>query len=90
MARLAGAICQGGLGGYRRSGCHGNHARRPLEGEHAPRRHCLQRHRLVQLFGPLLLVLTPLVALVGKPRWRVGAHTVAQAVLATILAVVIT
>jgi hypothetical protein len=44
----------------------------------------------VLLFGPLLLVLTPLVALVGWARWRVGAHTVAQAVVATILAVVIT
>jgi hypothetical protein len=32
-------------------------------------------------------VLTPLVALVGWWRWRVGAHTVAQAVVATILAV---
>jgi len=44
----------------------------------------------VLLFGPLLLVLTPLVALVGWARWRVGAHSVAQAVVATILAVVIT
>jgi hypothetical protein len=44
----------------------------------------------VLIFGPILLVLTPLVALVGWARWRVGAHTVAQAVVATILAVVIT
>jgi hypothetical protein len=44
----------------------------------------------VLLFGPILLLLTPLVALVGWARWRVGAHTVAQAVVATILAVVIT
>ena len=42
------------------------------------------------LFGPLLLVLTPLVALVGWARWWVGAHTVAQAVVATVLSVVIT
>ena len=44
----------------------------------------------VLLFGPILLVLTPLVALVGWARWRIGAHTAAQAVVATILAVVIT
>jgi hypothetical protein len=44
----------------------------------------------VLLFGPLLLVLSPLVALVGWARWRVGAHTVAQAVVATVLAVGIT
>jgi hypothetical protein len=44
----------------------------------------------VLLFGPILLVLTPLVALVGWARWRVSAHSVAQAVVATILAVVIT
>ena len=42
------------------------------------------------LFGPILFVLTPLVALVGWARRRVGAHTVAQAVVATILAVAIT
>jgi hypothetical protein len=44
----------------------------------------------VLLVGPILLVLTPLVALVGWARWRVGAHTVAQAAVATVLAVVIT
>jgi hypothetical protein len=47
---------------------------------------------LVLLFGPVLLVLTPLVVLVvlvGWARWRVGAHMVAQAVEATILAVII-
>ena len=38
----------------------------------------------------ILLVLSPLVALVGWARWRVGAHTVGPAVVATILAVVIT
>ncbi len=44
----------------------------------------------VLLVGPVLLVLSTLVAPVGWARWRVGAHTVAQAVVATILAVVIT
>ncbi|HEV2461324.1 MAG TPA: hypothetical protein VGS80_23475 [Ktedonobacterales bacterium] len=38
----------------------------------------------------VLLVLSPLVALIGWARWRVGAHTVAQAIVATVLAVVIT
>lgn len=42
------------------------------------------------VIAPLLLVLSPLVALVGWARWRIGAHTVAQAAVATILAVVIT
>lgn len=42
------------------------------------------------LFGPLLLVLTPVEALVGWARWRVGEHTVAQAIVATMPAVVIT
>ena len=42
------------------------------------------------LFGPILLGLSPLVALVGWARWRVGAHTVAQAVVAIVLAVAIT
>ena len=40
--------------------------------------------------GSVLLVLSPLVALIGWARWRVGAHTVAQAIVATVLAVVIT
>jgi hypothetical protein len=44
----------------------------------------------VLLFAPILLVMSPLVALVGWARWRVGAQTVAQAIVATILAVVIT
>jgi hypothetical protein len=49
----------------------------------------------VLLFGPILLVLSPLVGwwaggLVGWAHWRVGAPTVAQAVVTTILAVVIT
>jgi hypothetical protein len=42
------------------------------------------------LFGPILLVLTPLEALVGWACWRVGAHTVAQALATTVLTVVIT
>ena len=44
----------------------------------------------VLLVGPVPLVLTARLALVGWARWRVGAHTVAQAVAATLLAVVIT
>jgi hypothetical protein len=44
----------------------------------------------VFLFGPVLLLLAPLVALVGWACWRAGAHMVAQAVAATLLAVVIT
>ena len=44
----------------------------------------------VLLFGPVLLVLSPLVALVGWARWKVGAHAVAQAIVAIILAVGIT
>ena len=40
--------------------------------------------------GSVLLVLSPLVALIGWARWQVGAHTVAQAIVATVLAVVIT
>ena len=45
---------------------------------------------LAAVAGSVLLVLSPLVALVGWARWRDGAHTVAQAVVATTLAVVIT
>jgi membrane-associated phospholipid phosphatase len=37
----------------------------------------------------VLSLLAPLVALVGCERGRVGAHTVAQAIVATILAVII-
>jgi hypothetical protein len=44
---------------------------------------------LVLLFGPLALVLTPLVPLVGWARWQVRAHTVAQAVAGMALAVAI-
>jgi membrane-associated phospholipid phosphatase len=38
------------------------------------------------LFGPLFLVLSPLVVCVGWARWRVGAHTPWQAVAGTVLA----
>lgn len=41
------------------------------------------------LFGPIGLVLIPFVALVGWARWQVHAHTVAQAIAGTALAVVI-
>lgn len=44
----------------------------------------------VLLFGPILLILTPLVVLVGWARWRVGAHTVSQAIVAVVVAVVVT
>ncbi len=43
----------------------------------------------VQHFGPIVLVLSPLVVLVGRARWQVGAHTVAQAVVATVVATVL-
>ena len=42
------------------------------------------------LFGPRLLLLAPLVALVGWARWRVGAHTPLQALAGTALAVGVT
>jgi hypothetical protein len=45
---------------------------------------------LVLLFGPFLLLLGPLVALVAWARWQVGAHTVLQAVAGTVLAVGVT
>ena len=45
---------------------------------------------LTLLFGPIGLVLIPFVALVGWARWRVGAHTVTQALAGTALAIVIT
>jgi hypothetical protein len=44
----------------------------------------------VLLFGPLLLLLTPLVVLVAWARWRVDAHTPAQALAGTLLAIVVT
>lgn len=44
----------------------------------------------VLLYGPLCLLLTPLVLLVGWARWRVQAHTIGQAIAGTILAVSVT
>lgn len=44
----------------------------------------------VLLFGPRLLWLTPLVALVGWARWQVRAHTLWQALAGTALAVGVT
>jgi membrane-associated phospholipid phosphatase len=44
----------------------------------------------VLLFGPRLLLLAPLVALVAWARWQVGAHTPLQAVAGTVLAVTVT
>lgn len=44
----------------------------------------------VFLLGPYSLVLSPLVLLVGWARWKVHAHTIAQAVAGTFLAVVVT
>jgi hypothetical protein len=45
---------------------------------------------LTLLFGPIALVLVPFVATVGWARWQLRAHTVAQALAGTALAVVIT
>jgi hypothetical protein len=42
------------------------------------------------LFGPRLLVLSPLVLLVGWARWQVRAHTLFQALAGTALAVTVT
>ncbi|MBO0796063.1 MAG: hypothetical protein J2P36_34670, partial [Ktedonobacteraceae bacterium] len=42
------------------------------------------------LFGPALLVLSPLILLVGWARWNVRAHTPLQAFLGSILAVSVT
>jgi hypothetical protein len=44
----------------------------------------------VLLFGPWLLVLSPLVLLVGWARWQVRAHTIFQALAGTALAVIVT
>ena len=44
----------------------------------------------VLLFGPLMLVLSPLVLVVGWARWQVRAHSIYQAIAGTILAVVVT
>jgi hypothetical protein len=45
---------------------------------------------LTLLFRTMGLLLIPFVAIVGWARWRVGAHTDAQAIAGTALAVVIT
>lgn len=42
------------------------------------------------MFGPRLLLLSPLVALVAWARWQVRAHTVLQALAGTALAVSVT
>jgi membrane-associated phospholipid phosphatase len=44
----------------------------------------------VLLFGPLFLLLGPLVALVAWARWQVGAHTLLRAAAGTVLAVSVT
>lgn len=44
----------------------------------------------VLLFGPRLLLLTPLVVIVGWARWRVGAHTLLQALAGSALALGVT
>ncbi len=44
----------------------------------------------VLLFGPLCLLLSPLVVLVGWARWQVRAHTLLQALAGTALAVSVT
>ncbi len=45
---------------------------------------------LVLIFGPLCLLLSPLVVLVGWARWQVRAHTLLQALAGTVLAVSVT
>jgi hypothetical protein len=42
---------------------------------------------VVLTFGPLWLLLSPLVAMVAWARWKVGAHTLLQAVAGMVLAV---
>jgi hypothetical protein len=42
------------------------------------------------LFGPPLLLLTPLVLCIGWARWRVRAHTLLQAGVGTLLAILVT
>jgi hypothetical protein len=44
----------------------------------------------VLIFGPILLVLSPLVVIVAWARWQVGAHTLLQAVAGTFLAASVT
>jgi hypothetical protein len=45
---------------------------------------------LTLLFGWPALLLTPLLPLVGWARWRLGAHTIAQATVAMLIAVAVT
>jgi membrane-associated phospholipid phosphatase len=45
---------------------------------------------LTVVYGPIFLLLTPLVILVGWARWRLGAHTLLQALAGVVLAVVVT
>jgi membrane-associated phospholipid phosphatase len=45
---------------------------------------------VVLLFGPLFLLLLPLVVIVAWARWQVGAHTLLQALAGTALAVSVT
>jgi hypothetical protein len=42
------------------------------------------------VFGPLMLLLAPLVVCIGWARWRVRAHTLMQAGVGTLLAIVVT
>jgi membrane-associated phospholipid phosphatase len=44
----------------------------------------------VLLWGPFMLLLSPLVILVGWARWQVHAHTLPQAIAGTMLAIVVT
>jgi hypothetical protein len=44
----------------------------------------------VLLWGPFMLLLSPLVILVGWARWQVHAHTLPQAIAGTVLAIVVT
>jgi membrane-associated phospholipid phosphatase len=45
---------------------------------------------LVLLFGPIWLVLSPLVVVVAWARWQVRAHNPPQAIAGTVLAVIVT
>lgn len=45
---------------------------------------------LTLLFGPIALILTPLIVLIGWARWQLHAHTAAQALAGTALAVMVT
>jgi hypothetical protein len=45
---------------------------------------------LLLVFGPLLLVVSPLIVLVGWARWRLRAHTLLQMGISVVLAVGVT